>query len=434
MKKIFIALLFCSLSFQPHASDFNLFPKLLDNAASMNVSNSSQSSRYNYPAFNPFIATLSSIFTGSFVDHKPKIKRCLKPFSETKLLHVNEYVSHERYTCFLFYRQKKPAPLVFILAGFGASEGSAINRLLAEKIVDELGFNVITIGSPFSWRFQTGALKNSLPGAIYHDSQDVYDFMKDAVHYLSSDSKYKYQATDYYLTGYSLGALESLFIAKQDSEEKFFNFKKVLAVNPPVNLQVSSGLFDDYVKIYRQFSKQQIKKITSELIEVGAPLLFNRIKQLHLRDIEQAAEQIKPEYAKAFIGDLFYNVLLTSTEVADIIHDFEVLNKPTNETKDSYWSFKKYTDHILWPYYKNQYSKFDEFVYRNSMYSLESFIKNNDHLKVHHTLDDIIMGEGELAYIQKIFGNRATFFSKGGHLGNIWYSDNIKAFLHDLVH
>jgi hypothetical protein len=52
------------------------------------------------------------------------------------------------------------------------------------------------------------------------------------------------EVTDFFLTGYSLGAAQSAFVAKLDEEDKVFNFRKVLLVNPPVSLYNSVQILD----------------------------------------------------------------------------------------------------------------------------------------------------------------------------------------------
>lgn len=53
------------------------------------------------------------------------------------------------------------------------------------------------------------------------------------------------QVTEFYLTGYSLGAAQAAFVSKLDEEQGDFHFKKVLMINPPVSLYTSTSILDD---------------------------------------------------------------------------------------------------------------------------------------------------------------------------------------------
>jgi len=54
--------------------------------------------------------------------------------------------------------------------------------------------------------------------------------------------------SEFYLGGYSLGGTQAAFVAKIDEERRIFNFRKVIMVNPVVNLYNSvtriEGLLD----------------------------------------------------------------------------------------------------------------------------------------------------------------------------------------------
>jgi len=60
--------------------------------------------------------------------------------------------------------------------------------------------------------------------------------------------KREVQVTGYHLTGYSLGGFNAAFITHLDETEGVFDFRRVLLINPPVNLLESSERFDAFVK------------------------------------------------------------------------------------------------------------------------------------------------------------------------------------------
>lgn len=54
--------------------------------------------------------------------------------------------------------------------------------------------------------------------------------------------------SEFYLTGYSLGALDAAFVSHLDETRRSFNFKRVLLLNPPVNLYTSINNLDKLVQ------------------------------------------------------------------------------------------------------------------------------------------------------------------------------------------
>lgn len=433
---------------------------------------------YEYPISNPFYSTLSSGFIDSieyklnFNFDKSKISHSQfwLPFLTNKDLLVSSKLHLPyRELCFDFYSNRKPvvksdipaiyakktcsrvylhkasshlfsdfkeAPLVFILAGLGSSNGSNIVKLLTNTIYQS-GAHVITINSPFIASFQLRAMANPIPGAIFHDSLDVYRFMKEV--FQAAKKQYKLKTKNIYLTGYSYGGLESLFIARADHQKPFFNFKRVLAINPPVNLISSSRLLDSYFKgaEHDQNAFEQGFRIASFFSDPrweqkGEDRLF-KFQWLH--------KLVSTEQAKSIIGYNFHEILTVTSAATDSVYNFNFLSflrkyslyeKAIKER--SSWSFNEYLNQILWPFYKQKgfYNNVEDFNYKNSMKALNSFLKKSSYIRIHHNKDDIIMTEEEIKYIISLFQERARIFPSGGHLGNLWYPNNVGLILKDL--
>jgi hypothetical protein len=64
---------------------------------------------------------------------------------------------------------------------------------------------------------------------------------------------------------------------------------------------------------------------------------------------------------------------------------------------------------------------------RLSLRRLEPYLQGADTVGLVHNADDIILAPGELQYLEGIFGARARVFPTGGHLGNLFHPDVIRA-------
>ena len=136
--------------------------------------------------------------------------------------------------------QKQEAPLIFIIAGTGSSF-YASSMIFLQKAFYGAGFHVICLSSPTQMNFITTASATCVPGNIVEDTQDLYRVMTLAWEQV----KDRIKVSEFYLTGYSLGASQSAFVAKLDEEKRVFNFKKVCMVNPAVSLYTSAKILDD---------------------------------------------------------------------------------------------------------------------------------------------------------------------------------------------
>ena len=58
--------------------------------------------------------------------------------------------------------------------------------------------------------------------------------MQSLVHYLQSKKSWK--VSGFSIVSYSFGGLLAGFIANEDAQEKFFNFDKIVMLNPAVDI------------------------------------------------------------------------------------------------------------------------------------------------------------------------------------------------------
>ncbi len=83
-----------------------------------------------------------------------------------------------------------------------------------------------------------------VPGDQRDDARDIYTVMQK----IWAEIGPKMQVTSFNLTGYSLGGTNAAFVALLDEENKVFNFKKVLLLNPSVQLYNSISKLDRFLE------------------------------------------------------------------------------------------------------------------------------------------------------------------------------------------
>lgn len=134
---------------------------------------------------------------------------------------------------------KKKAPVMFMIAGTGAGYDSAEMKMM-QRAFFQAGFHVVALSSPTHPNFIVSASSSGMPGDIRSDAADLYNVMEKML----QRSKKKDLISDFYLTGYSLGGSQAAFVAKLDEKRKVFNFKKVLMINPALNIYDSAVKLD----------------------------------------------------------------------------------------------------------------------------------------------------------------------------------------------
>ncbi len=162
---------------------------------------------YNYP----FVDQLESTVMGTPLAYRADVPEEV-PVRELKLT-----VFEEREVPRVFWyseplefsvaAQNQEAPLIFMIAGTGASYKSP-KMIAMRNAFHQAGFHVISISSPTHMNFIINASTTSVPGRIREDAEDIYRVMELAYQMVTP----RVTATEFYLTGYSLGGTRGVTI------------------------------------------------------------------------------------------------------------------------------------------------------------------------------------------------------------------------------
>jgi predicted alpha/beta-fold hydrolase len=396
---------------------------------------------YDYPFSDPYVATVVGTPEKYRADLPKKIpvkKLELKVFADRKMPEVLWYGEKLKYS---LVAQKREAPLIFAIAGTGASYDSAKMQLFQQAFY-QAGFHVVSISSPTHPNFVTAASKTAVPGRIIDDTKDLYRVME----LIQKQFGDRVKVSEYYLTGYSLGAAQAAFLAKLDEQRMQFDFKKVLMINPPVSLYNSVVILDDMLEKnipggldnFNAFFERVMAKFTEvygeeEGIEFNDEFLY----QIY-QHIVDAGEVPKEENLAALIGMSFRlssaNMIFTS----DVMVNYGYI-KPknlqlTNTTSTTDYfkvanrvGFADYLDEYMVPYFRATETSLSRqaLIDSVSLKSIEDYLRHTDKIALVTNADDLILAPGEVAYFRDVFGGRAKIYPRGGHCGNFDHKDNV---------
>ncbi len=388
---------------------------------------------YGYPITDRFVATVLGTpedYEAELPKDIPFKKRWLNVFPERHLPDLIWYGQEMIYSEAL---QDRPAPLIFLIAGTGAAHNGAKNVNMARAFY-KAGFHVVSLSSPTYPNFVTSASTTGVVGHAERDAEDLYRVMEMIWAKLDD----KIDATSFNLTGYSLGAFNSAYVAKLDDERKSFNFRKVLLINPPVSLYNSISLLDRMVENipggednFNEFFDRLVEgfsKVYKDEDEIGGDFLYQAYKAMNLKDEELAA----------LIGVSFRMSSGSLVFTSDVMTDFGYV-KPKGLVLDRYaditvynqvvsrLGFTDYYHDFFYPFYKADYPDMsrDEFINAISLRGIADYLRNSPKITVMHNQNDIILEPGEIEFFNEVFGDRATIYPYGGHCGNMNYRDNV---------
>lgn len=396
---------------------------------------------YGFPLHNPFEATIATT---------PPERRPVLPDDEDIDQHDYSLRLHPERAFTLpgnfwpvkelhyrLARQAGAAPLIFIISGTGASYASSKTEYL-KRLFYSAGYHVVQLSSPTSYDFMAAASRTATPGISQDDAQDLYQVMQ-AVREQHADLP----VSEYYLTGYSLGALDAAFVSRLDETARRFDFKRVLLINPPVNLYTAVRALDRLVQTdvsgitnNRTFYELILGKLTRYFQQRGYISLDDAL----LYDLQQSGERLSNEEMAMLIGSVF------RFSVADIAFTSDLLNQrglitPTGYPMDEgtplepffaralLCNFQCYLEEQLMPLWRarNGGGSLEQLVRRISLYDLQDYLSRSRKIAVMHNADDLTLGPGDIGFLRRTFGDRLTLYPFGGHCGNINYRVNGRA-------
>ncbi|WP_242671848.1 serine/threonine protein kinase [Stutzerimonas kirkiae] len=398
---------------------------------------------YGYPLHNPFEATIAGTPAALRADLPDDDAIRQKDYS-LRLLPEREYRLPANFwpvkrLSYRLARQSGAAPLIFIIAGTGSNYATGSNELL-KKIFYGAGYHVVQISSPTSYDFMAAASQNATPGYSPDDAKDIYRVMQAI-----RAQQHELPVTDYFLAGYSLGALHAAFVSQLDETRRSFDFKRVLLLNPPVNLHTSISNMDRLVQaqvpdLDRQttFYELILDKLASYYQRKG----YIDLNEAMLFDFQQSPQRLTDEQLAMLIGITFRFFSADMAFTSDLINRRGLITTPGQKISEGtsleplfrkalQCNFGCYMEEQLMPFWRKRHNGGDlqQLVSQVSLYALRDYLHGNRKIAVMHNADDIILGPGDLGFLRQTFGERLTLYPYGGHCGNFGYTDNVRHML-----
>ena len=387
-----------------------------------------------YNIADPFLATV----VGTPEDMRADVPQGV-PFRRRSIQvldrDVPEHFFYNKKLRYSYVAQKGPAPLIFMIAGTGASHDGSKNWLAA-KAFWGAGYHVVALPSPVSTNFIVAATENGVPGHAFEDAADLYRVMEAIWARLEG----KLEVTHFDLAGYSLGGFNAAFVARLDDDRKAFNFRRVLMMNPPARLYSSISLLDRMLENipggednFNLFFEDLFNAF-SEAYQLSDTVQFN--EEL----LYKAFETLRPtdELLAALIGVVFRIAGANMAFTSDVMTDFGYI-KPSNVRLTKYTDTKVYervsmrlgfTDYFhayFYPYHKALEPDIsrEALIEQMSLATIEDYLASTDKIFMMHNADDLILEAGEIDYLMQLFGDRGKVFPYGGHMGNMEHRDYI---------
>ncbi|WGF87269.1 alpha/beta hydrolase [Marinivivus vitaminiproducens] len=393
---------------------------------------------YDYPFTNPFEATvLGTPPQQRFVPQGPipSVEREITVFPDRDVPGPFWFMRGLNYTEAL---QDHAAPLIFLIAGTGSTHNAA-KSLGLQAAFYEAGYHAITLPSPTSPNFIVTASTTAIPGDLTQDARDLLRVMR----LIRDDVAARVPVGPISVAGYSLGGANALFVSREDEATRDFRFQRVLLINPPVSLynstRILDHLLDDALANGDDTVEQMLDRVIRAIadvyaanpnVEISEDLLFSAYQRL-------APQR---EQLGALIGFVFRLLSTNMLFAADVMTNRGYI-VPKNRELTAFSPltqyfvvgntvpFGDYIQDVFLPAQQklNVGITFDKLVQEQTVSSLAAYVRAQPKIGLVTNADDIILEPGEIDQLRDMFGDRATIFPTGGHIGNTLHRDVVAA-------
>ncbi len=384
---------------------------------------------YHYPYQNPYLATL----TYEVIRSQNKIPVQLLKVPGLASRSAVPLLEGRNYTKVSIYNQKTLSPLVFMITGTGSQSNDPAVNTQAE-ILFQMGYHVIVIPSPLNWSFILSENTSALPGYTPDEARDLYAYLQKVMGLLKGSLK----VSSYAIAGYSLGAAETAFMSEIDLKEKKFNFEMVLLVNPPLDLIYAVTTLDHLLYVAAKWTPQKIDYVQSLIYTYGEKITSRNPSDPTYYDGFEQTPFARTDYDMFLVGCAFRATLGDDIFTNQQIRDTGILKSKAvpgrqseREAEARTISFTEYIQKLVLPTYVREnglYATTESFFQSASVNSIREKLAQNPRVFIFHNIDDFLTKSEDLAEFEKLMGDRMTIFPGGGHLGNLWYPDNVQEF------
>ena len=385
---------------------------------------------YGYPYLDPYLATTTiAIMKGRDVGRDDEMIRDLEIALLPGRTDVPLLESKGKLR-FRLYETEGEAPLIIMVPGLGSSAYTGSASYVAELLFAE-GFHVLILPDPLNWNFALAASSSGFPGDHIADAVDMYRAMNAALRHVIDRQHVKVGKIG--LMGFSEGALSAAFVDKLDAEQGNIRFATTLLVNPPVDPLFAIRQIDAMAQAGLGLSPEQRTHVQA--------YAFGTV----VRAFKEAYDD--PDY---FVGwdrrlrmdsqQLRYLIgAAMFSEVGDMVYVIELAQHPgvlkTAVSKDfrsarleeaRSMGLLGYLERFLLPQLRLNDPQMDleKLDAATSLRAIGPALAKSQRVFLMHNRDDMLLAPGELDFLEKTFGDRATVYPRGGHLGNLWYPPN----------
>jgi ABC-type transporter lipoprotein component MlaA len=323
---------------------------------------------------------------------------------------------------FTYWLQPGKAPVVYIVPGLGSHRLAQPSLALAELVYNH-GFSAVCISSPFHSEFMENASTAAMPAYLPVDAHDMHVAVTEIDRRLNK--LHRDRLGKKALMGYSMGALESLFVAAADSTNKssLIRFDRYVAINTPVRMAHGIARLDEFYQAPLGWpAAERTDNIENTFLKMAA-LSKSKITP-------QTSLPFNAIESKFLVGLTFRFILRDMIFSSQKRNNRGVLQHPIRDLRRNpvyqeilQYSYQDYYEKFVIPYYQARglaSPAAQTLEKAGDLRTYEAGLRANPNVRIIVNQNDFLLADIDLAWLHATFASeQLTVFGQGGHLGNL---------------
>ena len=322
---------------------------------------------------------------------------------------------------FTFWLQPGKANVVYIVPGLGSHRLAETSLALAE-LVYRNGFSAVCVSSPFNSEFMENASTTAMPACLPVDGHDLLVALTDIDHHLND--LYPDRLGNKALMGYSMGALQTLYIAATEATNQppLLKFDRYVSINAPVRMAQGITKLDEFYNAPLTWpGTNRTDNLENTFLKVAAlsKLTLTPRSTLPFDGVE--SKFLIGLSFRLILRDIIYSSQKRNNQgvLHHALHDFR--RDPAYQEILRY-SYQDYFNKFVIPYYqaRGMADTAAALEKAGDLRTYDASLRANSDIRIITNQNDFLLTDDDLAWIHATFAaEQVTVFAQGGHLGNL---------------
>jgi ABC-type transporter lipoprotein component MlaA/pimeloyl-ACP methyl ester carboxylesterase len=352
---------------------------------------------------------------------------------------------------FTFWLQPGKANVVYIVPGLGSHRLAEPSLALAELVYSN-GFSAVCVSSPFNSEFMEHASTAAMPAYLPVDGRDLQVALTEIDRRLHA--LYPERLGNRALMGYSMGALESLFVAATDPTNQYFvttqgavlrfregkqgvkevriapvtnqvplvQFDRFVAINTPVRMAFGVSKLDEFYRAPLDWpAAERTDDIENTFLKMAALSKSTLTPQTSLPFSAIESKFLIGMTFRFMLRDIIYSSQRRNNQ-GILHHRIDDFRRDPVYQEILQYSYQDYFDKFAIPYYSAHGVALpaDTLEKAGDLRTYDAGLRANPDIRVIVNQNDFLLADEDLAWLRATFApEQLTVFPQGGHLGNL---------------